>query len=77
MVGRQNEKTGGRLLCMLSPQANFGAAVGTPVLFYLGPFVYTVLGPHNVLSDQDATISLAFGVEWMIPVHVAMLVAAC
>lgn len=72
--GRVAEKT--RLLSMLGTQSIFGAAVGAPVLFYLGAFVYTILDLMNNPSNEDAAIALAFGIEWMIVVHVA-IVAGC
>ena len=65
-----------RLLSMMGSQSSFGATVGAPVLFYLGAFVYTILDLENSPSSQDAAISLAFGIEWMIVVHVA-IVAGC
>jgi hypothetical protein len=46
------------------------------VLFCLGAFIYTILGFRCDPSDQDAAISLAFGVEWMIVVRV-FIIAAC
>ncbi|ORY15396.1 hypothetical protein BCR34DRAFT_585047 [Clohesyomyces aquaticus] len=54
-------------------QAAFGAAVGAPCLFYLGAFGYTILELLNNRSNQDAAIAVAFGVEWMIIVHVAII----
>src|SRR5436190_14062536 len=66
LINRRNEKRRARLLCILSSQASFGAAVGGPVLFYLGAFVYTVLDLLTIPSNQDTAFSLAFGVEWMI-----------
>jgi hypothetical protein len=65
-----------RLLSMMGSQSIFGAAVGAPVLFYLGAFVYTILDLLSSPSSQDAAVSLAFGIEWMIIVHVA-IVAGC
>lgn len=62
-----------RFLALLSAQMSFGSIVGAPVLFYLGAFVYTILDLRNRPSNQDAAISLAFGVEWMIIVHVAII----
>lgn len=62
-----------RLLCMMSTQLSFGSAVGAPVVFYLGQFVYTILDLLNKRGDQDAGNSLAFGVEWMVIVHVAII----
>lgn len=66
----------GRLLNLLSAQGDFGALIGAPVVFYLGGFVYTILDLLSNPSVQDAAISLAFGVEWMIVVHVA-IVSGC
>jgi hypothetical protein len=65
-----------RLLGLMTSQYNFGAIAGAPVLFYLGAFVYGILDLNNNPSDQDAAISLAFGIEWMIIVHVS-IIAAC
>lgn len=73
---RRNEETRTRLLSMMSSQSSFGSAVGAPVIFYLGAFVYTILDLENQKSNQDAAVSLAFGVEWMIIVHVA-IVSGC
>lgn len=69
----QREMIKTRLLCMMSTQLSFGSAVGAPVVFYLGQFVYTILDLMNKRGDQDAGNSLAFGVEWMVIVHVAII----
>jgi hypothetical protein len=63
----------GTLLNLLSAQGDFGALIGAPVVFYLGGFVYTILDLLSKPSVQDAAISLAFGVEWMMIVHVAIV----
>ena len=68
-----NETKRARLLGLVDSQMGYGAIVGAPVVFYLGAFVYTILDLSNNPSDQDAAISLAFGVEWMIIVHVAII----
>ena len=65
-----------RLLGLMTSQYNFGAIAGAPVLFYLGAFIYTILDLNNDRSDEGATISLVFEVEWMITVHVS-IIAAC
>jgi len=57
------EKSRSRLLNLLGSQSSFGSAVGSPVLFYLGAFVYTILDLRNNPSSQDAAISLGFGIE--------------
>lgn len=62
-----------KLLCMMSTQISFGSAVGAPVVFYLGQFVFTILDLLNKRGDQDAGNSLAFGVEWMVIVHVSII----
>lgn len=62
-----------RLTRLISSQLDFAATIGAPVVFYLGAFIYTILDLRNKPSDQDAAISLAFGVEWMIIVHVAII----
>jgi len=71
-----SEKGRSRLLNLLGAQYSFGSAVGSPVLFYLGSFVYTILDLQTNPSSQDAAISLGFGIEWMIIVHVA-IVSGC
>jgi len=71
-----SEKSRSRLLNLLGAQSSFGSAVGSPVLFYLGAFVYTILDLRNNPSSQDAAISLGFRIEWMIIVHVA-IVSGC
>jgi len=70
------EKARSRLLNLLGAQSSFGELVGSPVLFYLGTFLYMVLDLRNSLSDEDTAISLGFGIEWMIIVHVA-IVSGC
>lgn len=71
-----DEKGRSRLLNLLGAQSSFGSAVGSPVLFYLGAFVYTILDLRSNPSSEDAAISLGFGIEWMIIVHVA-IVSGC
>lgn len=60
------------LLDLMSAQGDFGALVGAPVIFYMGGFLYTILDLLEDPSAQAAAISLAFGVNWMIVVHVAI-----
>ncbi|KAH8791445.1 hypothetical protein BGZ57DRAFT_589460 [Hyaloscypha finlandica] len=67
------EKARSRLLNLLGAQSRFGELIGSPVLFYLGTFLYTTLDLRNSLSDEDTAISLGFGIEWMIIVHVAII----
>lgn len=72
----EKQESQARLASLLGAQSDFGTAVGAPVLFYLGAFVYTILDLQTDPSDQDSAISLAFGVEWMVIVHVA-IVSGC
>ncbi|KAL2075273.1 hypothetical protein VTL71DRAFT_216 [Oculimacula yallundae] len=70
---RNPDRSGARLLNLIGAQSSFGGAVGSPVLFYLGAFVYNIIDLHNDPSDEDNSISLGFGIEWMIVVHVAII----
>ena len=65
-----------RLLNLLEAQASFGGAVGSPVLFFLGAFIYTILDLKQNPSSEDAAISLGYGIEWMNIVNVA-IVSGC
>jgi hypothetical protein len=65
-----------RLRRLIAGQPSFGAIVGIPVVFYLAAFVSTIVDLMKNSSDQDAAYSLAFGVEWMIIVHIA-IVSGC
>jgi hypothetical protein len=76
LINSDRDERRSRLFGLMTSQYNFGAIAGAPVLFYLGAFLYTILDLSNKPSDQDAAISLAFGVEWMIIVHVS-IIAAC
>jgi hypothetical protein len=51
-----------RLLNLLGAQADFGGAVGSPVLFFLGAFIYTILDLKQDPSSEDSAISLGFGI---------------
>lgn len=65
-----------RLLSLMSSQNNFGSAVGAPVLFYLGAFVYSIVDLKSQIGSVGSAGSVAFAVEWMIIVHVA-IVSGC
>ena len=67
------KELGAKLNGLITAQMSFGAMVAVPVAFYLGAFIYTIVDLKNKPSDQDTAISLAFGVEWMIVVHVAIV----
>jgi hypothetical protein len=75
-IAISRKKSRSRHLNLLGSQYSFGSAVGSPVIFYLGAFIYTILDLKNDLSDEDAAFSLSFGMEWMIIVHVA-IVSGC
>ncbi len=57
------EKARSRLLNLLGAQISFGEQVGSPVLFYLGAFVYAILDLRTSLSDEDSAISVSFGIQ--------------
>jgi len=65
-----------RLKSMLQSQYSFGSVVGAPVLFYIGAFVYTLVGLSANKGDNDTAHALAFGMWWMEIVHVA-IVSGC
>lgn len=58
---------------MINSQHSFGAAFGAPALFYLGAFVCIIIDLKSDPSNLGSAISLAFGIEWMIVVHVAII----
>ena len=64
------------LRAMLACQYPFGAAVGAPILLYIGSFIYNLLTLNNADGDQATAEALAFGIWWMNIVHVAA-VSAC
>ena len=70
------EETEVHLRAMLACQYPFGAAVGAPILLYIGSFVYNLATLHNSEGDQDTARALAFGIWWMNIVHVAAI-SAC
>ena len=65
-----------RLKAMLDCQSSFGAAVGAPVVFFVGSFLFSVISNFSTLGDNDTSHSLAFGEWWMIIPHVA-IVSGC
>lgn len=62
-----------RLRAMLACQYPFGAAVGAPILLYIGSFVYSLDTLNNVKGDHETARALAFGIWWMNIVHVAAI----
>lgn len=65
-----------QILNLMYAQYSFGSAVGAPVLFYIGAFIYQVVSLGNNPGNNDNALSLAFGMWWMVIVHVA-IVAGC
>ena len=65
-----------RLKGMLDCQASFGAAVGAPVVFFVGSFLFGVISNLSDVGDNDTSHALAFGMWWMTIPHVA-IVAGC
>jgi len=65
-----------RLKGMLDCQASFGAAIGAPVVFFLGSFFFSVFSDLSTVGDNDTSHSLAFGMWWMTIPHVA-IVSGC
>jgi hypothetical protein len=62
-----------RLKSMLDCQASFGAAIGAPVVFFLGSFLFSVFSNLSTVGDNDTSHALAFGMWWMIIPHVAVV----
>ena len=62
-----------RLRAMLACQYPFGAAVGAPILLYIGSFVYALATLDNSDGDRVTARSLAFGIWWMSIVHVSAI----
>ena len=62
-----------RLGAMLACQYPFGAAVGAPILLYIGSFVYSLATIHNTDGDKKTARALAFGIWWMNIVHVSAI----
>ena len=61
------------LRALLACQYPFGAAVGAPILLYIGSFVYNLVDLHSSVGDTNAARSLSFGIWWMSIVHVAAI----
>lgn len=65
-----------QLDAILQSQYSFGSIVGAPVLFYLVAFSYSLVGLSQDIGNHDTAHSLAFGMWWMVIVHVA-IVSGC
>ena len=72
-VNKHPEEVELRLGAMLACQYPFGAAVGAPILLYIGSFVYTLVTIRNSDGDKKTARALAFGIWWMNIVHVSAI----
>ena len=72
-IDKHPEEVHVRLGAMLACQYPFGAAVGTPILLYIGSFVYTLATIRNTEGDRKTARALAFGIWWMNIVHVSAI----
>ncbi|KAG8534083.1 uncharacterized protein KY384_000926 [Bacidia gigantensis] len=68
-----DEETKVRLCSMLDCQFPFGAAVGAPILLYIGSFIFSLVSLAGTLGDKGAARALAFGIWWMTIVHVSAI----
>jgi hypothetical protein len=58
-------------------RSSFGATVGATVVFFMGAFVYALIDTLEDLGNEDTSLSLAFGMWWMIiPQFVTVLASS-
>ena len=62
-----------RLSDMLDGQVSFSTTVGAPVLLYIGSFIYSIVSLSGTKGDKETARALAFGIWWMIIVHVSVI----
>ncbi|KAI0125419.1 hypothetical protein BJ170DRAFT_696908 [Xylariales sp. AK1849] len=62
-----------RLQALLASQSSFGSAVGAPVVFFVGAFIYNLIDIRGKLGDNDTAHALAFGMWWMIVPELAII----
>ncbi|KAK9778449.1 hypothetical protein SCAR479_04851 [Seiridium cardinale] len=62
-----------RLQALLASQTSFGSAVGAPVVFFVGAFIYNLIDIRSKLGDNDTAHALAFGMWWMIVPELAIV----
>ncbi|KAH8199446.1 hypothetical protein TruAng_006384 [Truncatella angustata] len=65
-----------KLTALLNAQSSFGGAVGAPVVFFIGSFVYNIVEAETRLGDNDTAHALAFGMWWMTIAHLAVISSA-
>lgn len=58
---------------MLATQLSFGSSVGSPVVFFLGAFSYTLVTTLGSLGDEDTSLDLAFGMWYMTIPHISII----
>jgi hypothetical protein len=68
--------TATRLKGMLACQVSFGAAVGAPIVFFIGSFLFSIISNMSAVGDNNTSHALAFGMWWMTIPHVA-IVSGC
>ncbi|KAK7745755.1 beta-glucosidase [Diatrype stigma] len=71
-----DENAPSRLRTLLNSQASFGAAVGAPIIFFVGGFTYNILEAQSREGDNDTAHALAYGMWWMIIPHLAIISCA-
>ena len=72
-INKHPEEVQSGLEAMLDCQYPFGAAVGAPILLYIGSFVYTLATIRNSDGNKETARALAFGIWWMNIVHVSAI----
>jgi hypothetical protein len=60
------ESSKSRLITIMNAQTSFGMTIGTPTVFFLAGFVYTV-------TQASSTGAVAFGILWMVLVVVTIV----
>ena len=73
---QERENIGVRLSDILDGQVPFSTAVGAPVFLYIGSFIYSIITLSGSKGDKNTARALAFGIWWMIIVHVT-IVSGC
>jgi len=72
-IVQHKEITATRLKGMLGCQISFGTAVGAPIVFFLGSFLFSVISNYSSLGENNTSHALAFGMWWMTIPHVAIV----
>ncbi|KAI5837486.1 hypothetical protein DFP73DRAFT_619650 [Morchella snyderi] len=62
-----------RLHSLLESQGSFGAIVGSPVIFYVGSFIYALIDALKNLGDNDTSHAIALGIWYSVFVIVAIV----